>query len=237
MPAPTVHESRSGGGPPKSGDGVLHLTVMAPNLFETHPLPAGGSISIGRDDGADVRITDELASRLHARLHVDSGGTLAVEDLDSSNGTFVRGERIETGQRVPLQPGEAVTIGFTHLMVQRRRPAPPRAPVSRPRCVRGAAGRCLRPGRGKRRDARDDPRSRSTTKSRPARRRGHRGSAAAGRSPGPVRARRLRDLAARHRPGTRADDRRRCGQAGARGGLRPTRLSWPIPPTGGPRRR
>jgi len=127
MPAPTVHESRSSSGPPKSGDGVLHLAVMAPNLFETHPLPiGGGSVSVGRDDSADVRITDELASRLHARFHIDAGGTVAVEDLQSSNGTFVRGERIETGLRLPIQLGEAVTIGFTHLMIQRRRPAPPR---------------------------------------------------------------------------------------------------------------
>jgi DNA-binding NtrC family response regulator len=99
---------------------------MAPNLFETHPLPTGGSVSVGRDDSADVRITDELASRLHARFHIDASGTVAVEDLQSSNGTFVRGERIETGQRLPIQLGEAVTIGFTHLMIQRRRPAPPR---------------------------------------------------------------------------------------------------------------
>ena len=126
MPAPTVHESRSVNGPPKSGEGVLHLAVMAPNLFETHPLPTGGSVSVGRDDSADVRITDELASRLHARFHIDATGTVAVEDLQSSNGTFVRGERIETGQRLPIQLGEAVTIGFTHLMIQRRRPAPPR---------------------------------------------------------------------------------------------------------------
>jgi DNA-binding NtrC family response regulator len=126
MPAPTVHESRSSSGAPKSSDGVLHLAVMAPNLFETHPLPAGGSVSVGRDDNADVRITDELASRLHARFHIDAGGTVSVEDLQSSNGTFVRGERIETGRLLPIQLGEAVTIGFTHLMIQRRRPAPPR---------------------------------------------------------------------------------------------------------------
>jgi len=99
---------------------------MAPNLFETHPLPAGGSVSVGRDDTADVRITDELASRVHARFHIDASGTIAIEDLASSNGTFLRGERIETGRRLPIQLGEAVTIGFTHLMIQRRRPAPPR---------------------------------------------------------------------------------------------------------------
>ena len=126
MPAPTVHESSTNRNPATAGDSVLHLAVMAPNLFETHPLPPGGSISVGRDDSADVRITDEMASRLHARFHIAAGGALEVEDLQSSNGTFLRGERIETGRRLPIQLGEAVTIGFTHLMIQRRRAAPPR---------------------------------------------------------------------------------------------------------------
>jgi DNA-binding NtrC family response regulator len=126
MPAPTVHESKSSSDPSRNGEGVLHLTLMAPNLFETHPLPAGGSVSVGRADDADVRITDERASRLHARFHIAVDGALTVEDLQSSNGTFVRGERIETGQRLPIQLGEAVTIGFTHLMIQRRRAVPPR---------------------------------------------------------------------------------------------------------------
>jgi two-component system response regulator AtoC len=126
MPAPTVHESKAAIDPSRAGDGTLHLAVMAPNLFETHPLPTGGSVSVGRGDSADVRITDEMASRLHARFHIDAGGALTVEDLQSSNGTFVRGERIETGRPLPIQLGEAVTIGFTHLMIQRRRAAPPR---------------------------------------------------------------------------------------------------------------
>src|SRR5690349_18001255 len=115
MPAPTVHQSKTAADPTRPADGVLHLAVMAPNLFETHRLPTGGSVSVGRDDSADVRITDELASHLHARFHIDASGTLAVEDLQSRNGTFVRGERIETGRRLTIQLGEAVTIGFTHL--------------------------------------------------------------------------------------------------------------------------
>jgi two-component system, NtrC family, response regulator AtoC len=95
---------------------------MAPNVFETHPLPAVGAVRIGRDDDAEVRITDELASHLHARVNVDPTGALTVEDLDSRNGTFVRGVRIEPGTPVAIQPGEAMTIGFTHIMVQQRRP-------------------------------------------------------------------------------------------------------------------
>jgi DNA-binding NtrC family response regulator len=126
MAAPTVHQStiatrQTGGG------GALHVTVMGPNVFETFPLPARGSVRIGRDEQAEVRITDDLASRLHARIDVDGAAELSVEDLGSSNGTFVRGERIEPGQRIALQPGEAVTIGYTHLMVQHRRaPTAPR---------------------------------------------------------------------------------------------------------------
>src|SRR5262245_58186986 len=116
MPARTVHQSVA------ESDGSLHLTVMAPGTFESHPLPPTGALRIGRDEEADVRITDELASRLHARLHVVSSTELFIEDLESSNGTLVRGERIRPGQRVSLRPGEAVTIGYTHITVQRRRP-------------------------------------------------------------------------------------------------------------------
>ena len=100
MAAPTVHQSNV---PPRrtGGDGALHLTIMGPNVFETYPLPARGSVRIGRDETAEVRITDDLASRLHARLDVDSATEVAVEDLNSMNGTFVRGERIEAGAAEP----------------------------------------------------------------------------------------------------------------------------------------
>ncbi len=128
MAAPTVRApktaSRRGG-----GEGPLHLTVMAPNRFETHPLPERGAITVGRDEGADVRLADELASRMHLRVGVEAG-QIWVEDLGSSNGTFVRGERLEPGARAPLLPGEAVTIGFTHLMVQRRRASATVRPTS-----------------------------------------------------------------------------------------------------------
>ena len=179
MPAPTVHEPRSTGIQPKDGDGVLHLAVMAPNLFEQHPLPVGGTVSVGRDDSADVRITDELASRLHVRFHIESDGTLTVEDLQSSNGTFLRGERIETG---PAPAGSARRGGDGRIHAPHDSTAPrgPTAPpFSWPRRVRGTPGRRLRPRRWKRRDAGGDP---GADRKRGARRRGRgsgRGRAAA----------------------------------------------------------
>jgi len=126
MAAPTVRQPKSGktsGKSGKSGDGQgpLHLAVMAPNRFATHALPAKGKITIGRDEEADVRLVDELASRMHLRVGVEGAGQIWIEDLDSSNGTFLRGERLAPGVRTSILPGEAVTIGFTHIMVQRRR--------------------------------------------------------------------------------------------------------------------
>jgi DNA-binding NtrC family response regulator len=122
MAAPTLHQSKHGSAREPALAGGLHLTVMGPSLFETYPLPASGALSIGRDDDADVRIVDRLASRTHARIHLDPSGKITIEDVGSSNGTFVRGEQIEPGKRVALLPGEAVNIGFTHLMVQRQLP-------------------------------------------------------------------------------------------------------------------
>jgi DNA-binding NtrC family response regulator len=120
MAAPTVHISTSG--PRKEGQGPLHVTAMGPNLFLSVPLPAKGTLRIGRDESADLRILDEGASRLHAELHVDERGQLFIEDLGTRNGTFLRETKLEPRRRVAFEPGEAITIGYAILMVQRRKP-------------------------------------------------------------------------------------------------------------------
>jgi two-component system, NtrC family, response regulator AtoC len=101
-------------------DGVLHLIVMGANIFSMHPLPEAGAVSIGRDDDDDVRIDEPNASRHHARLHV--GTVLEIEDLGSTNGTRLRGNLLQPGQRATVLPGEAISIGWATLMIQRRRP-------------------------------------------------------------------------------------------------------------------
>lgn len=102
-----------------------HLLVMSRDVFATHPLPAGGTLTIGRSASADIQLQDPLASRKHARLHI--GETIVVEDLSSANGTRVRDAMIEPGSKVPVGPGEAIVIGTTCLMVQNdRSPLVPR---------------------------------------------------------------------------------------------------------------
>ena len=62
------------------------------------PLIAGQFV-IGRGANADIQLTHETVSRRHARLIVGSHD-VRIEDLDSSNGTFVDGQRIDASESV-----------------------------------------------------------------------------------------------------------------------------------------
>ncbi|MEP7225661.1 MAG: FHA domain-containing protein [Actinomycetota bacterium] len=70
---------------------------------------------IGREDDVGIRLDgDEFASGQHARFEPRADG-IWVEDLQSTNGTFVNGERV-TAQR--LQAGDVVRIGQTELRLE-----------------------------------------------------------------------------------------------------------------------
>jgi pSer/pThr/pTyr-binding forkhead associated (FHA) protein len=67
-----------------------------------------GSIkTIGRAPRADFVVDAALVSRLHCRLTLDAQG-LDVEDLGSTNGTWVNGRKIA---RAPLMPGDKLKVG------------------------------------------------------------------------------------------------------------------------------
>ena len=70
-----------------------------------------GPMVIGRED-ADITIEDAEISRRHAEVR-PSGDGIEIEDLGSTNGTFVNDQRIE-GARV-LSPGDVVRVGQTEL--------------------------------------------------------------------------------------------------------------------------
>ncbi len=75
-------------------------------------LGGGGATqkTIGRTPDNDVKIPHPQVSSHHAILH-SIGGQLFLEDRSSANGTYVRGQRLAPGQRVPVQNGEKVFIG------------------------------------------------------------------------------------------------------------------------------
>ena len=101
---------------------------------------------LGRDLSNDIVVNDPEVSRRHARLILQEGSYI-LEDLSSTNGTFIRGQRL--GAPLVLRPGETITIGEkvvlkyevlqtdpnATVVVQRRvvdATQPPAAPVSIP---------------------------------------------------------------------------------------------------------
>lgn len=83
---------------------------------------------IGRHaDGAGRLADDEEISRSHARISLDGSGFCAIEDLGSTNGTFVNGLRISGPQT--LSVGDTLEVGGTTLVV-RELPQPTRIPGS-----------------------------------------------------------------------------------------------------------
>jgi len=76
--------------------------------------PVSDGMTFGRED-CDVNLIDPEVSRRHATIRAD-GGSFAIEDLGSTNGTFVNDERI-SGARV-LAHGDTVRLGSTIWTVQ-----------------------------------------------------------------------------------------------------------------------
>ena len=88
--------------------GQYQLTMRSgPNPGTVYALE-GDQIGIGRDSSNEIAVNDAEVSRRHSRLSFQ-GGKYVLEDMGSTNGTFVNGQRL-TGPRV-LKSGEVVSLG------------------------------------------------------------------------------------------------------------------------------
>jgi pSer/pThr/pTyr-binding forkhead associated (FHA) protein len=73
--------------------------------------------TIGRAPGVQFVVDAPLVSRVHCRLTLSADDALTVEDLGSTNGTYVNDERID--QPTPLQPTDALKVGRVSFAVER----------------------------------------------------------------------------------------------------------------------
>ena len=71
---------------------------------------------LGRGDQADIRLEDGFASSAHARL-VPQGDVMVLEDLGSTNGTYLNGEPLRGPQ--PLHVGDKIRIGDSEFSFER----------------------------------------------------------------------------------------------------------------------
>ena len=107
--APTAQAMAAPGGQPprkhRTVIGELKLDDMSTN-----------AISIGRTPDNQIVVNHPQVSSRHAQI-VKNGMQLFLEDRGSANGTYVRGQRLPPGQRVPVSNGEKVFIGPMPLLI------------------------------------------------------------------------------------------------------------------------
>ncbi len=78
-----------------------------PTIGKVYPLEAP-EITIGRESTNAISINDVEVSRKHARLEL-RGSSYVIQDLGSTNGTFVNGQRVTGPQG--LNPGDSISLG------------------------------------------------------------------------------------------------------------------------------
>lgn len=114
---PGVRARAAGGQPGADRGGTLRLRVVEPADRRGVAFELAGEVTLGRSPGCAVSLEgDAFASSVHARVFRRDGETW-LEDLGSTNGTFVNGERLATPVR--LRRGDKVKVGHTLLEVGR----------------------------------------------------------------------------------------------------------------------
>ncbi len=98
--------------PPQAAGGWQLAVVQGPGTGQRYPL--GQQARIGRSRDNEIGLEDGQSSRRHAQVWQTPDG-YAVQDMGSTNGTFVNGTRIQQPAR--LAPGDRLQVGDTVFQV------------------------------------------------------------------------------------------------------------------------
>lgn len=106
-----------------SSVGRVDLTSHAPRLVVRRApghdpgmiYDVDADLILGRGDRAEIRLEDPFASSRHARVY-RQGGAVVLEDLDSTNGTYLNEELLDSPR--PLHPGDHVRIGDSEFVFE-----------------------------------------------------------------------------------------------------------------------
>lgn len=149
-PKPAAPAAPSTG--PSEEDGRTKIRMALPRFVlrgvsgstfgKTYPL--FGTMTVGRAADCDISIPGEEISRKHAKLQVQIDG-IAIEDLGSSNGTFINGKRVQTGL---AKGGDEIRLDTVRFMLVApglemggaKAPAAPAPAVAAPKAAAGGGG-------------------------------------------------------------------------------------------------
>lgn len=109
-PAAAPAKASKGGKPPSQ------VVVHDPDAPKPRTVRLSSAAQIGRGEGCAIRLSDTYVSQVHARLYGENGAWY-VEDLGSTNGTFLNDRRV--AQPVEVHAGDVVKVGKTVLELRR----------------------------------------------------------------------------------------------------------------------
>jgi pSer/pThr/pTyr-binding forkhead associated (FHA) protein len=89
-------------------------------VFQGRSIPIVSRITIGRDPDNAITLEDILASRQHAVIQKVKDAYY-IEDLGSTNGTYVNGRAVPPGKYVRLMPSDTILIGRSELSLRHLR--------------------------------------------------------------------------------------------------------------------
>ena len=111
-----MHAAAAGlGGDGQMGQPKLRVRTAA-GLRDGSAYDLSEGALLGRGASADIRLEDTFASSAHARL-APQGDVMVIEDLGSTNGTYLNGEPL--GGPQPLHPGDRIRIGDSEFSFER----------------------------------------------------------------------------------------------------------------------
>lgn len=96
----------------RSGKLTLSFVASGKPVTREFALEEGMRLSVGRTKENDIAIDDQSISKAHASLLLNKEGSLIVADTGSTNGTFVRGERIAYGKAIVIGSGDPLMFGL-----------------------------------------------------------------------------------------------------------------------------
>ncbi|MBK3643506.1 MULTISPECIES: FHA domain-containing protein FhaB/FipA [Streptomyces] len=109
--APPPQRQQQGGGGRQRRNAPTKLVVSEGTLTGTTVALQGQTITLGRAHDSTIVLDDDYASSRHARIYPDRDGNWIVEDLGSTNGTYLDRSRLTTPTPIPL--GAPIRIGKT----------------------------------------------------------------------------------------------------------------------------
>ena len=117
-PAPSAAAAADSPAANRSRRGVpTRLVVTSGSLTGTSVPLTGVQITLGRAHDSTIVLDDDFASSRHARIYPDASGQWIVEDLGSTNGTYLDRTKLNAPTPVPL--GVPIRIGKTALELKK----------------------------------------------------------------------------------------------------------------------